>query len=91
MQACLKQIDKHDDRLNTFIRLESELAQTQAEEFDKNRKRQSEIGLLGGVPLAHKDMYYRAGLSRHVEAKFDVIINQQPLPLRSSALLNQGR
>ena len=27
------------------------------------RKRQSEIGLLGGVPLAHKDMYYRAGLS----------------------------
>jgi aspartyl-tRNA(Asn)/glutamyl-tRNA(Gln) amidotransferase subunit A len=63
VQACLKQIDKHDDRLNTFIRLESELAQTQAEEFDKNRKRQSEIGLLGGVPLAHKDMYYRAGLS----------------------------
>ena len=62
VQACLKQIEKHDDKLNTFIRLESELAQTQAEEFDKNRKRQSEIGLLAGVPLAHKDMYYRAGL-----------------------------
>ena len=94
VQACLKQIDKHDDRLNTFIRLESELAQTQAEEFDKNRKRQSEIGLLGGVPLAHKDMYYRAGLSTTCGSKFDVIINQQPLPLRSrpykSGALNLG-
>tara|TARA_B100000886_G_scaffold98743_1_gene65551 strand:- start:699 stop:2111 length:1413 start_codon:yes stop_codon:yes gene_type:complete len=62
VQACIKKIEKHDDKLNSFIRLERQLAQTQAEEFDKNRKRQSEIGLLGGVPLAHKDMYYRAGL-----------------------------
>ena len=62
VQACLKQIDKHDDRLNTFIRLESELAQTQAEEFDKienvNRNR-----FAWRCTIGHKDMYYRAGLS----------------------------
>ncbi|MFL2934416.1 MAG: amidase [Thalassobaculaceae bacterium] len=62
VEACLNQIGKHDKKLNAFIRLESEIAQTQAETFDKNRESRTEIGLLGGIPLAHKDMYYRAGL-----------------------------
>ena len=62
VEACLNQIEEHDNKLNAFIRVESEIAQTQAETFDKNRESRVEIGLLGGIPLAHKDMYYRAGL-----------------------------
>ena len=30
VEACLNQIGKHDKKLNAFIRLESEIAQTQA-------------------------------------------------------------
>ena len=36
VEACLNQIEEHDNKLNAFIRVESEIAQTQAETFDKN-------------------------------------------------------
>ena len=52
-------------RLNTFISLEADAALASARASDEARARSRRgapaLGLLHGIPLAHKDMYYRAG------------------------------
>jgi aspartyl-tRNA(Asn)/glutamyl-tRNA(Gln) amidotransferase subunit A len=48
LQACRKRIEQWQPRINAFVSLE------------KNPSHQKE-GPLAGVPLAHKDMFYRAG------------------------------
>ena len=44
-----------------FIRVEAESALAGADAVDRTRAAGGAIGPLGGVPLAHKDMFYRAG------------------------------
>jgi len=46
--ACLKRIERWQPRLNAFIELQPEA-------------RNPAQGALAGIPLAHKDMFYRAG------------------------------
>ena len=60
VDAALARIDRLDPALHAFIRIEREAARARALEIDRNRSRGA-AGPLGGVPLAHKDMYYRAG------------------------------
>lgn len=48
-------------RVNCFIALEEEDALAAAREADRKLARGEPVGLLHGVPLAHKDMLYRAG------------------------------
>ena len=60
VEAALARIDRLDPELHAFVRLDAEDALARAREIDKNRGR-GEAGPLAGVPLAHKDMYYRAG------------------------------
>ena len=59
--AALARIDRLDAQLHAFIRLDREDALARAQDMDRNRGRGGEAGPLAGVPLAHKDMYYRAG------------------------------
>ena len=60
-QTCINLAEKCQPNLNCFISLEVEDALTQAQNLDKKISKGEDIGPLGGIPLAHKDMYYRKG------------------------------
>ena len=60
-RACLARIDAHDVKVNTVIRLDREAALEAAAAQDKARAGGATPGKLAGVPMMHKDMYYRAG------------------------------
>ena len=61
VDAALARIDRLDPALHAFIRLDDDDARARAREIDRNRSRGEAGGPLAGVPVAHKDMYYRAG------------------------------
>ena len=61
-RACIAQAERVQPVLNCFIALEAEAALKAARQADRAlRGRGARLGVLHGVPLAHKDMYYRAG------------------------------
>src|SRR5262245_27907204 len=60
-QAALDAFAVADPILNASIALDREEALEQADGLDRLRKAGRLLGSLHGVPLAHKDMYYRAG------------------------------
>ncbi len=59
--ACLARIALWQPRLNCFIALEADEALAAADAADRDLAAGRVRGALHGVPLAHKDMYYRAG------------------------------
>ena len=63
--ACIERAQAAQPRLNAFISLEADAALAAARASDEARARTGRgaaaPGRLHGVPLAHKDMYYRAG------------------------------
>ena len=59
--ACLARIAAHDGKLNAVIRLEQAAAEAAAAAADAARAAGRPLGPLAGVPMMHKDMYYRAG------------------------------
>jgi aspartyl-tRNA(Asn)/glutamyl-tRNA(Gln) amidotransferase subunit A len=60
-EACLARIDIWQPRTNAFLRLHKERALEQARAMDKELAAGKRRGPLHGVPMAHKDMYYRQG------------------------------
>ena len=60
-RACIAQAERVQPRINCFIALEADEALKAARRADLALKRGTRCGALHGVPLAHKDMYYRAG------------------------------
>src|SRR5436190_5632943 len=60
-QALLARIEHWQPRLNAFVRIEADEALAAAKEADAQLARSGPKGVLHGVPLAHKDMYYFAG------------------------------
>ena len=61
VETALARIGRLDGDLHAFIRLDAEDALARAREMDRNRSRGGAARPLAGVPMAHKDMYYRAG------------------------------
>lgn len=61
VDASLAQIEKQQPRLNCFTSIEVEHAQKAADAADAAQARGETLGPLHGVPLAHKDLFYRAG------------------------------
>jgi aspartyl-tRNA(Asn)/glutamyl-tRNA(Gln) amidotransferase subunit A len=59
-EACLARIDVWQPRTNAFLRVYKEKALEQARSMDKELAAGKRRGPLHGVPMAHKDMYYRA-------------------------------
>lgn len=59
--GVLERIERLQPRLNCFIRVEAGAALAAARAADDAIARKDEVGPLHGVPLAHKDMFYRAG------------------------------
>jgi aspartyl-tRNA(Asn)/glutamyl-tRNA(Gln) amidotransferase subunit A len=58
---CLDRIAQWQPRLNAFMAIEAEEALAAADAADAALARGNSAGVLHGVPLAHKDMYYEAG------------------------------
>ncbi|HKI97716.1 MAG TPA: amidase [bacterium] len=61
VQACLARIERTQPTLNSFLGVEAEEALAAARAADAELSRSGPRGPLHGVPLAHKDMFYRAG------------------------------
>ena len=59
-EAVLAALDGPGRALNAVARLEVDAALAAAAAADAARRRGAELGALHGVPLAHKDMFYRA-------------------------------
>jgi aspartyl-tRNA(Asn)/glutamyl-tRNA(Gln) amidotransferase subunit A len=60
-RSCLHRIAQWQPHLNAFMAVEAEAALKAAEEADAALAKGNMKGVLHGVPLAHKDMYYDAG------------------------------
>lgn len=59
--ACLDRIERFGRSLNCVVGIETDAALEAAERADAKRLRGALRGTLHGVPLAHKDLFYRAG------------------------------
>ena len=60
-RACLDRIAKWQPRLNAFMAIEADEALAAADAADAALAKGHRSGVLHGVPMAHKDMYYDAG------------------------------
>ncbi len=61
-ETCLARIETWQPAINAFIHLEADLALQMADATDAARAQGAPLGPLAGVPLAHKDMFYRTGM-----------------------------
>ena len=59
-RACLDRIEQHNDKLNTIAGLDGEAALIAATRADDDLASGNSRGPLHGVPLAHKDLFFRA-------------------------------
>jgi aspartyl-tRNA(Asn)/glutamyl-tRNA(Gln) amidotransferase subunit A len=69
VEACLARIDRHDSKLNSFIRLERESALGSARAAEAEIKAGRRRGPLHGIPFAHKDIYETAGIPTTCHSK----------------------
>ena len=60
-EACLARIEVWQPRINAFLRIYKDKALAQAKAMDAELAAGKRRGPLHGVPMAHKDMYYRKG------------------------------
>ena len=60
--AALARIGARQPELNAFVRIDGDGARTAAKAADAKLARGERAGPLHGVPLAHKDMFYRPGV-----------------------------
>ena len=60
-QSCLDRIARWQPHLNAFMAIEADEALKAADAADAALAKGGRRGVLHGVPLAHKDMYYDAG------------------------------
>jgi len=61
VQAALQRVHALQPRFNAFVRLDEEAALAAARSCDAELAAGKLRGPLHGVPLAHKDMFYRKG------------------------------
>ncbi len=60
-EIAVRRVERLQPRLNCFIAFEPEEALARAGAIDARIARGKTLGPLAGVPLAHKDMFYREG------------------------------
>ena len=61
LDACWKNIEQANPAVNATIWLDREQAERDAAAADAAIRAKAPVGVLHGVPMAHKDMYYQAG------------------------------
>jgi len=79
MEAVLGRAHEVQPKLNCFLRIDEGPALEAARQADRQPAR----GPLHGVPMAHKDMYYREGVASSCGSK---ILRERPAPLTATAL-----
>ena len=82
---CLTAAETAQPRLNCFIDIEAEAALQCAAERDADLAAGKTPGLLHGVPLAHKDLFHRAGMP----ATFGSAICRDHVPAETSTLMHR--
>ncbi len=83
MEATLARAHAVQPKLNAFLRIDTELALDAARMADKDLARGHLRGPLHGVPMAHKDMYYRKGIASSYGGK---VGPSRPAPTTATAL-----
>src|SRR4029453_12790032 len=61
VEACLDRIARLNQRLGCFFEVYDKGARAAADAADRRQRGGARLGPLHGVPMAHKDMYYREG------------------------------
>jgi aspartyl-tRNA(Asn)/glutamyl-tRNA(Gln) amidotransferase subunit A len=61
-RACLEQIERLDGQINAFITVLADAAQAEAAQAEAEIRAGNYRGPLHGIPFAHKDLYYTAGI-----------------------------
>jgi aspartyl-tRNA(Asn)/glutamyl-tRNA(Gln) amidotransferase subunit A len=61
-QACLKRIERLDEKLISFITVSAEQALEQARQAEQELMRGQAVGILHGLPLALKDLFETEGV-----------------------------
>ena len=70
MQSCLDAADRLDNQLNVFVtRVDREVLLQQAADVDRQRQAGLELGLLAGIPIALKDIYFTSDLPTTASSK----------------------
>lgn len=62
VDATIARITARQSTLNAFVRIDADGARTEAKAADARQASGEALGPLHGVPLAHKDMFYRPGV-----------------------------
>ena len=83
METTLARAQAVQPKLNAFLRIDTELALDAARLADRDLARGHLRGPLHGVPMAHKDMYYRKGVASSYGGK---IGPSRPAPSTATAL-----
>ena len=83
MQEVLPAARRAHEKLNCFVRIDEEAALGSARLADAEIARGLVRGPLAGVPMAHKDMYYREGVPSSCGSR---ITRQRPAPATATAL-----
>ena len=83
MEAVLERARAVQPKLNCFIRVDAESALAAAHLADRELARGYVRGPLHGVPMAHKDMYYRRGVVSTCGSK---ILRDTPAPATARVL-----
>ncbi|MCX7962445.1 MAG: amidase [Burkholderiales bacterium] len=83
MQATLAAAERAHARLNCFVRIDAEEALAAAEAADRSLARGAVAGPLHGVPMAHKDMFYREGVASSLGSR---IGPARPAPATATVL-----
>ncbi len=83
MQATLTAAECAKAAHNSFLRIDHQAALHQASAVDSAIARGERLGPLAGVPMAHKDMYYREGVASSCGSKITL---DRPAPATATAL-----
>ncbi len=83
MEAVLERAQTVQPRLNCFLRIDTDTALAAAHLADREVARGYVRGPLHGVPMAHKDMYYRRGVVSTCGSK---ILRDTPAPATAKVL-----
>ncbi|HLE67699.1 MAG TPA: amidase, partial [Burkholderiales bacterium] len=83
MTEAIAAAKRTHERLNCFIRIDEDTALAAARTLDAEIAQGRVRGPLAGVPMAHKDMYYREGVASSCGSQ---ITRERPAPSTATAL-----
>ncbi len=84
LDSTLKRVDQVNPKLNAFLRTDADAARVQARALDAERSRGKVRSPLHGIPMAHKDMFYRTGVASSCGARVS-----RPIPTVTSTALSR--